>query len=149
MQRDSKRRLLRYFGIIADCRACTVLKILQDKATPQTVPCQSSGQIDIHSSGEAGEHPARDSWRKCRPISLRCNYLHYGNGSLSTPLLLTANRSRELLRNRCGFIFLGRRNLFLKSMSSKMPGHSDCGGPLPSRLSESWPGIVAAILDWI
>ena len=121
MQRDSRRRLLRYFGIIVDCRACTILKILQNKVTPRTVPCQSGGQITIHSSGEAGEHPARDSGRKCCPISLRCTHLHHGNGSLNTPLLLTANRSRELLLNRCGFILLGRGSLFLKSMSSKMP----------------------------
>ena len=50
MQRDSRRWLLQYFGIIADCRACTVLKILQDEATPRTVPYQSGGQITIHST---------------------------------------------------------------------------------------------------
>ena len=58
MQRDFRRQLLRYSKIIAYCRACTVLTILWNEATPRTVPCQSSGQITIHSSGEAGAYPA-------------------------------------------------------------------------------------------
>jgi hypothetical protein len=44
MQRDSKQRLLRYSGIVADCRvAFTVLKILQYNGMPRRMVVNEAG----------------------------------------------------------------------------------------------------------